>query len=46
MQPPLTDGDRRAYEEYAKVERFRPEETVDVDLAFDHEARAIGLALP
>ena len=30
-QPPLTDGDKRAYEEYAKVERYRHDETVDVD---------------
>jgi YihY family inner membrane protein len=31
VQPPLTEGDKRAYEEYANVERFRPEESVDVD---------------
>jgi membrane protein len=31
VQPPLTDGDRRAYEEYAKVERYRPDEAVDVE---------------
>ena len=30
--PPLTEGDKRAYEEYAKTEERRPEEHVDVDV--------------
>ena len=29
---PLTEGDKRAYEEYAKTEERRPEEHVDVDV--------------
>jgi YihY family inner membrane protein len=29
--PPLTDGDERAYEAYARTEERRPKETVDVD---------------
>jgi YihY family inner membrane protein len=32
VAPPLTDGDKRAYEEYAKTEERRPQERVDVDL--------------
>ena len=30
VQPPLTDGDRRAYEQEAQVERHRPEEQLRV----------------
>jgi membrane protein len=31
VQPPLTEGDKQAYEEYAEVQQFRPEESVDVE---------------
>lgn len=30
--PPLTEGDKRAYEQYAKTEERRPEQRVDIDL--------------
>jgi membrane protein len=30
--PPLTEGDRRAYQEYAQTEERRPAENIDVDL--------------
>ncbi len=31
LQPPLTDGDQRAYESYAHAQRRRPEQRIDVD---------------
>jgi membrane protein len=40
LQPPLTEGDRRAYTAYAQTERRRPTDEQEVDVRFAPEVRA------